>query len=106
VIEESPLIEIYCNCHKMMEENLDMTTPTTTHADPNITKTLKKMLMDCNEHHPNEYIAGRGTTYSVPDMLDKGENIMYSTTSLVVHDEEAEVMEQRAVDAEDLFDNI
>lgn len=54
---------------------------TTRHAPPDLTKTVEKMQSYFNEHKPNQYKAGRKTAYSIPDMLTRGQGLVYGTTS-------------------------
>lgn len=41
-------------------------------------KTFEKMTGYIEEHSPNEHRAGRKSTYSIPDMLDRGEHMVYN----------------------------
>ncbi|KAJ6477429.1 hypothetical protein C8R47DRAFT_652261 [Mycena vitilis] len=72
VLEESPLIQVYSQCCNNIERNFQLTSFTSRHADPDMTKTLAKMANHCKEHGPNEHQAGRKTTYSVPDVIGQG----------------------------------
>ena len=62
-----------------MDQNLSIASPTTAHASPNLTKTLERMMSYMHEHQPNEFVCERGTTHSIPDMLDCGQSLLYST---------------------------
>lgn len=71
-----------------MERNLSIPGPTTAHAEPNLTKTIKKMVGYCCDHRPNKFVAGRETAYVIPDMMDKGQDLVH----LNVQDDEGEII--------------
>jgi hypothetical protein len=98
VIEESPLIQVYRSCHSNMERNLSLPGPTTTHAEPNLRKTIKKLVDYAREHRTNEFVAGRTTTYSIPDMMDKGQDLVFGN----VQEDEVEAAERIVINGEDL----
>ncbi|KIO01850.1 hypothetical protein M404DRAFT_28360 [Pisolithus tinctorius Marx 270] len=103
VIEESPLIDVYRSCHTSMAQNLSVGSPTTNHAPPDLTKTLERTAIYMKDHRPNEFIKGRSTMYQIPDMLDRGQNLLYSTTG--IHEgesDESELLGGIAVESEDL----
>lgn len=62
-----------------MDQNLSIASPTTAHAPPNLTKTLERMMSYMRLHQPNEFVGERGTSRSIPDMLDHGQSLLYST---------------------------
>lgn len=81
-----------------MECNLSLPGPTTTHAEPNLKKMIKK-LVDCTcEHHTNEFVTSHTTTYSIPDMMDKGHDLVFGN----VQEDEVEAAERIVIDGEDL----
>ncbi|KAG1846699.1 hypothetical protein C8R48DRAFT_750575 [Suillus tomentosus] len=83
VLDESPLIKVYRMCHSNMERNLSLPGPTKQHAAPNMTKTLAKILTYLQEHSPNEFCHGREARHIIPDMLDKGQHILYTNDDQV-----------------------
>lgn len=89
-MDESLLIDIYRNCHVNMDQNLSITSPTTAHAPPNLTKTLECMMSYMHEHQPNGFVGAQSTSHSIPDMLDRGQCLLYSTMQ-GNGDDEAEV---------------
>ncbi|KAH7917503.1 hypothetical protein BV22DRAFT_1026233, partial [Leucogyrophana mollusca] len=99
VLEESPLIQVYRSCHANMERNLSLPGPTTKHAEPNLAKTLTKMTTYMRDHKANEFQAGRNSMYSIPDMIDKGQDILYSSET---PDDDDDDVAKKVVEAEDL----
>ncbi|KAK7015395.1 hypothetical protein R3P38DRAFT_3321655 [Favolaschia claudopus] len=78
VIEESTLIKVFHSCHRNIERNFCLTNTTRRHAPPNMTKTFEKMAEYLIANAPNEHRPGRKSSHCVPDMLDKGEHIVYN----------------------------
>ncbi|KAJ7101209.1 hypothetical protein C8R44DRAFT_641767 [Mycena epipterygia] len=78
VIEESTLIKIYHSCHRTIEQNFCLTSLTRRHAAPDMTKTFAHMAEYVETNSPNEHKTGRDSAYSIPDMLDRGDHLMYN----------------------------
>jgi hypothetical protein len=81
VIEESVLVELYRCCHSNIERNFGLTSLTTRHAPPDLTKTVGKMQTYFDSHAPNQHTAGRKTAYSIPDMLNRGQGLVYGAAA-------------------------
>ncbi|KAJ6550354.1 hypothetical protein B0H10DRAFT_2169936 [Mycena sp. CBHHK59/15] len=93
VIGESTLIKIYHSCHRNIERNFCLTSLTHRHAPPNMTKTFAHMATYLEANSPNEHRAGRKSTHSIADMLDKGQHIIYNIAGrshLGIEDEEGD----------------
>ena len=104
VIDESPLIQVYRNCHSNMERNLHLSSPTSAHADHNLAKTLRKMQMYMKDHRPNEYVIGRKSAYPIPDMLDKGGDIIYTTGQVEEVETRTGDSESKVLEAGDIME--
>ncbi|KAF7353120.1 hypothetical protein MSAN_01499400 [Mycena sanguinolenta] len=89
VIEESTLIKIYHSCHRTIERNFGLTELSRRHAPPNMKKTFEKMLTYLREQQPNEHKAGRTSTHNIPDMLDKGQHIVYNIADRSVPEDDS-----------------
>ncbi|KAF8169463.1 hypothetical protein K438DRAFT_1615122 [Mycena galopus ATCC 62051] len=92
VIEESTLIKIYHSCHRTIEKNFCLTSLNSRHGSPDLTKTFAHMLEYLKANSPNEQKAGRDSAYSIPDMLDKGEHLLFNIAG------KAEVVDDDGVD--------
>lgn len=46
------------------------------------------MVGYCCDHRPNKFVAGRETAYVIPDMMDKGQDLVH----LNVQDDEGEII--------------
>ena len=78
VLEESVLIELYCTCHANIERNFGLASLTSRHASPDLTKTFQKMESYFKAHGPNKHKSGRKSAYTIPDMLSKGQGLVYN----------------------------
>lgn len=76
IIKESPLIQIFRNCHVSVEENFGLRHQTVQHAAPNMTKTLEELGQYIQSHKAHTWIPGRASTYCIPDVLDKGVELL------------------------------
>lgn len=69
---------MFHNCQSTVKENLCITPSTSSHADPNLMKTMQKMVAYMKDNQTNELIKGWESTYSIPDMMDRGGDLIYS----------------------------
>ncbi|KAG1792822.1 uncharacterized protein HD556DRAFT_1238725, partial [Suillus plorans] len=76
IIMESPLIQIYRNLHTMFQNDFLHTQQTTRHAEADLSKTFQVLCRQMKKHSPNEIVKGRGSYYSIPDVLAKGQELM------------------------------
>ncbi|KAJ7231790.1 hypothetical protein C8J57DRAFT_1091609, partial [Mycena rebaudengoi] len=100
VIEESPF---YHNCHRTIERNFCLTSLTRRHAAPDMTKTFASMAPIVEARAPNEARPGRESAYSIPDMLDRGEHVLYNVaerSDVVPDDTVDQVIEEDDLQAE------
>ena len=77
MITESALVGTYKAIGETMENNLHMY-KTSTHGEPNMQRTfveLQKSLSDCS---PHEFVPGRKSIYCIPDMLNKGAELLHN----------------------------
>jgi hypothetical protein len=102
VLEESVLIELYRSCHTNIERNFGLASLTSRHAPPDLTKTFEKMASYFEAHSPNQYKTGRKTAYTIPDMLNKGQGLIYNMIPDVVEAGESEEPHGFTVEGEDL----
>lgn len=79
VIQESSIIEVYRSCHGNIERNFGITALTSRHTPPDLQKSFAKMAEHCRLNSTHEIVPGRGTAYSIPNMLDKGLHIMLNS---------------------------
>ena len=88
MITESALVGTYKAIGETMENNLHMY-KTSTHGEPNMQRTfveLRKSLSDCS---PHEFVPGRKSIYCIPDMLNKGAELLHN--KLVDEEEDGEL---------------
>ncbi|KAJ7855268.1 hypothetical protein B0H14DRAFT_2353277, partial [Mycena olivaceomarginata] len=78
VHEESPLIHIYSQCCENITRNFHLELFTSQQGAPDITKTLGKTSKYMQEHVPNERRTARTTAYIVPDIINQGQDKMFS----------------------------
>ncbi|KAH7913660.1 hypothetical protein BJ138DRAFT_1001804, partial [Hygrophoropsis aurantiaca] len=72
IIKESPLIEVYRNCHVTIENTFHLIHRTIRHSPPDMTKTIQKLAQRITETSPNVFTAGRNVKYSVGDKMAEG----------------------------------
>ncbi|KAG1857237.1 hypothetical protein C8R48DRAFT_749020 [Suillus tomentosus] len=97
IILESPLVEIYRNAHSVIENNFMHTGRTSSHAEPDMKKTFDVLLTKMQSTTPHFPTLGQQSTYSVPDLLDKGHELFEKGTKGVISDVDGatdEVLEQ------------
>jgi hypothetical protein len=63
-------------------------------------KTFEMMSSYLQDHHPNEHWAGRTSTYNIPDMLDRGEHLVYNISGKASVPEDDSV--DQVIEEEDL----
>lgn len=76
IIQESPLVQTFRDTHSTIEKNFVLTHLTIAHADPDMTKTFEVVRRSYHERSVHDIQAGRGSTYCIPDMLDRGQELM------------------------------
>ena len=96
VIEESPLVEIYRSSHHNIERNFNITGLTQRHGLPNLSKTFETLALYFKIHGPNEHRTGRKSAHAIPDMIDRGLNIIEISTST------PDEVDHQVLEAEDL----
>ncbi|KAG2109297.1 uncharacterized protein F5147DRAFT_576122 [Suillus discolor] len=72
IINESPLIELYRECHVMIENGFHLKQRTIKHAPPNMTKTLQKLCDEIRRHSPHIFMARRHADCQVEDEIGVG----------------------------------
>ncbi|KII91006.1 hypothetical protein PLICRDRAFT_106940 [Plicaturopsis crispa FD-325 SS-3] len=103
IVKESPLIELYRECHVTVENGFHLEHRTIRHAPPNMTKTLRK-LREKLEHRTRPHVLSpaRTSRYAVPDQIAAGMNIL-----LTRKDSNSSTVEEEHLDVEgdDLADD-
>ncbi|KAI6111300.1 hypothetical protein F5141DRAFT_1063611 [Pisolithus sp. B1] len=76
ILLESLLVQVYQNAQVIIEKNFLHTHLTVKHSNPNMLKTFKALTMRFASHSPHRWIAGRKSQYEIPDLTDKGRELM------------------------------
>ncbi|KAL1751932.1 hypothetical protein FB107DRAFT_293531 [Schizophyllum commune] len=88
VIKESVLLHLYRDCHENMNRNFHLTSLTTAHAPANLTASIRLACDSMTRCEPNKFKPGRGTEYTIVDMLDKGTLMLAAGADAMQTDEE------------------
>ncbi|KAH9917708.1 uncharacterized protein B0H18DRAFT_938256 [Fomitopsis serialis] len=72
VITESPNVLVYRSCARNAERNFYLCGLSSAHGKKDMTVTYNALLKDMDETAPHEYRAGRKSAYCIPNMLDRG----------------------------------
>ncbi|KAF8150232.1 hypothetical protein B0H34DRAFT_826645 [Crassisporium funariophilum] len=99
VIEESTLIKIYHDCHDNIERNFCLTSLTSLHGKPDMSKSLEVARLYTNMHKPNTHQSGRKTLHSIPDVMDLGKHLVFNSGGMV---DDLDERADQAVEEEDL----
>ncbi|KAG1815388.1 hypothetical protein EV424DRAFT_1325399, partial [Suillus variegatus] len=93
IINKSPLIELYRECHIMIENGFHLKNRTMKHAPPDMTKTLQKLRDEIQSHSPHKFVAGRRADYQMEDEIVEGMTmLMWDKEALMDCDGEVDVM--------------
>ena len=76
VIEESPNVLVYRSCIRNAEINHYLNGLSAAHGKKDMARTYDVLLRRMEEMQPHVYIEGRGSAYSIPDMIDRGQDLM------------------------------
>ncbi|KAJ7582032.1 hypothetical protein C8J56DRAFT_793049 [Mycena floridula] len=76
IIKESPLIELYRECHTTVENGFHLMHRTIRHQPPNMRKTLDTLGGIMSAVQPHKFLAGRKANYSVPDQIAVAMNLV------------------------------
>lgn len=106
VIKESPLVEVYRGCQKKIEQDLHLPGLTSAQAKKNMAKTFATLLRYMDEKHPNEFRAARTASYTVPNMLDKGQVAYTTAKGQPIQVEGADEFESFDLEFADLFNSL
>ena len=101
IIQESPLIELYRDCHVTVENGFYLEHRTIGHTHPDMTKTLRKLRTEIERNAPHHFTPGRRTKLSVPDQIAAAMNTMQKKRDLAANDND----EAADVKADDLMDD-
>ncbi|KAF8168745.1 hypothetical protein BJ912DRAFT_862492, partial [Pholiota molesta] len=93
IIEESPLIEVYKNTRIQFERMFCLEHKTTRHSPPNMKVTFERLATYMAKNKSNELVCGRGTKYSIPDVVGTGMELLSVDKGgqLAVEDDEVAV---------------
>jgi hypothetical protein len=72
IIEESPLIQTYCETHRIIEHNFLLNKLTTSHADPKMMQTFAQIQIHLDKTMPHKIQIGRNSKHIIQDMQAKG----------------------------------
>ncbi|EGO22084.1 hypothetical protein SERLADRAFT_350623, partial [Serpula lacrymans var. lacrymans S7.9] len=101
VIKESPLIEVYQNCHMTIKNAFHLQHCTIWHTPPDMTKTIQKLAARIREKSPHSFKQGREAIASITDKVVDGLALMHMT--ILTDDDETE--DHFEFEAEDLYDD-
>ncbi|KAG2367209.1 hypothetical protein BDR07DRAFT_1373030 [Suillus spraguei] len=97
---ESPLVQAYRNTQVMVQKNFLACHLTTSHGALNMTKTFEELLSRMAAQSPHTPVLGRKTRCEIPDLIDKGRDMMEKAARGESNDEtnETDVREGAEVD--------
>ncbi|KAM6492216.1 hypothetical protein JOM56_011940 [Amanita muscaria] len=75
MIAESALIGTFKEVNESIENNL-LLHVTSTHGEPDMRRTFHEVRRSLSESSPHTFVAGRKSMYSLPDMLNKGAELL------------------------------
>lgn len=101
IIKESPLIEVYRNCHVTMENAFHLQHRTIRHAPPSVTKMIRKLTTLIKEKHSHVRKDCRGAFQSIPDQIAAGISLAQEEKMDMVSEEDTGSFE---LEADDFFD--
>ncbi|OJT02517.1 hypothetical protein TRAPUB_6934 [Trametes pubescens] len=77
VLLESILVLIYRSSHANFERNFKIPGLSSKHAEKDMRATFQHILDEyIKKYRPNEYVAGRGASYTIPDQVVKGAEVL------------------------------
>jgi hypothetical protein len=101
IIKESPLIELYRECHMAVENGFHLQHRTVRHAPPDMTKTLRKLRQTLQITKPHIYEPARAADNSIPDQIATALNLLMTRKEVLnVDDEETTEVEGDDIGAE------
>lgn len=71
-MKESPLIQVFKNVRISLEDMFTLGHRTFKHSPAQLTQTFRKLQNQMKAAHTHEPVAGRKSTYSVPDVMEDG----------------------------------
>ncbi|KAG1896135.1 uncharacterized protein F5891DRAFT_959147, partial [Suillus fuscotomentosus] len=99
IIKESPLIEVYRNCHVVIKNRFHLQHQTIRHAQPEMMNTIRKLSTKIKENYAHIKKEGRKALWSIPDQINEGMVLMQEQK--IVSEEETGVFD---VDGDDFID--
>ncbi|KAG2126360.1 uncharacterized protein EDB93DRAFT_1097117 [Suillus bovinus] len=99
IIKQSPLIEVYRNCHVTVENTFHLTHCTIRHAQPDMTKTIQRLASRVKEKHSHMFKPGQSAMCSIPDQVAAGMTLMQERKVSMADEAETDDIEP-----EDLID--
>ena len=73
-------MQTYRNARSVIDHNFALSHLTTRHGDSDMTKTFQELLSHISKQNPHKIVPGRTSTYSIPDMINKGRLLMSEVT--------------------------
>ncbi|KAI6109396.1 hypothetical protein EV401DRAFT_1891429 [Pisolithus croceorrhizus] len=80
ILLESPLVQAYRNVQVMIQRNFLHTHLTVKHGDPKMSRTFTALATRFGSHSPHRWKAGRTSQYEIPDLTEKGRELMEKST--------------------------
>ena len=80
-MEESPNVLVYQSCIRNAEINYHLNGLSSAHGKRDMTKTYNVLLKRMEETRPHAYVEGRGSAHMIPDMIDRGQDLMQAQAS-------------------------
>ncbi|KAL4245543.1 hypothetical protein ABKN59_010509 [Abortiporus biennis] len=101
IIKESTLINVFRDTYTTLEKNLVLNHLTTLHAEPDMSITYHALLQHMERERPHEEKRGRSSDYMLCDMIDQRFYIYYTQATMVVVDQDGDVVAQDQEPAEE-----
>lgn len=76
ILLESPLVQAYQNAQAMIQKSFLHTHLTARHSDPNMMKTFEALMARFEMHSPHDIQVGRKSRHEIPDLMEKGQELM------------------------------
>jgi len=101
IIQELPLIELYCDCHVTIKNGFHLEHCTIWHKHPDMTKTLQRICTEIKQSSAHCFTAGYHAKMVIPDQIAAAMNTMQKKKKST-ENKDNEIPE---VEADDLMDD-
>ena len=98
ICQQSPLIEVFRNCHVIVESAFQLTHRTLKHTPPDMTATIERLRVHMQTTGCSEFRKGRVVEREITDAIQKGLQTIHAK-KVVLPEEEAREIEAADLEA-------